>query len=126
MLRNNRLHPAPNVLVTSSREEKIYWNAPLTGPHFQQDQLHVWTYLAERCLETSDWSHIQRYQATSNSRLAWLALSLFYGGRAENTRKIVVTRATLEQLSWSNEGTFKFNDYATQLINHLDTLERAG
>ena len=37
-----------------------------------------------------------------------------------------VARAALEQLSWSNEGTFKFNDYATQLINHFDTLERGG
>lgn len=55
-----------------------------------------------------------------------MALSLFYGGRVENTRKIVVARAALEQLTWSNESTFKFNDYATQLINHFDTLERGG
>ena len=44
----------------------------------------------------------------------------------ENTRKIVVACAALEQLSWSNEGTFKFNDYATQLMNHFNTLERGG
>ena len=36
---------------------------------------------------------------------------------------MVVARAALEQLSWSNEGTFKFNDFVTQLINHFDTLE---
>ena len=53
-------------------------------------------------------------------------MCLFYGGRAENTRKIVVTCAALEQLTWFNESTFKFNDYATQLINHSDTLERGG
>ena len=29
-------------------------------------------------------------------------------------------------MSWSNKGTFKFNDYATQLISHFDTLERGG
>ena len=39
---------------------------------------------------------------------------------------MVIACAALEQLTWSNEGTFKFNDYATQLINHFDTLERGG
>ena len=32
----------------------------------------------------------------------------------------------LDTLTWSNESTFKFNDYATQLINHYETLERGG
>ena len=87
----------------------------------------VWAYLANRCLDTAGWSHIKRYQATTDDRRAWLALSLFYGGRAAKyTRKIVVACAALEQLAWSNKATFKFNDYATQLINHFNTLERSG
>ena len=55
-----------------------------------------------------------------------VSTAFFYRGRAENTRKIVVAHAALEQLTWSNESTFKFNDYATQLINHFNTLERGG
>ena len=39
---------------------------------------------------------------------------------------MIVACAALEQLSWSKKGTFKFNDYATQLINHINTLERDG
>ena len=29
-------------------------------------------------------------------------------------------------MGWSNEGTSNFTDYATQLINHFDTLECGG
>ena len=39
---------------------------------------------------------------------------------------MVVARAALEHLTWSNKATFKINDYETQLINHFDTLERGG
>ena len=45
---------------------------------------------------------------------------------AENTRKMVIACHTLETLTWSNENTFKFNDYVTQLINHYKTLDRGG
>ena len=84
----------------------------------------MWTYLAQRYIITPGWSHTKRYRTTNNGCGEWLALSLFYGGRAENTRKMVVACAALEMLSWSNKGTFKFNDNETQLINHFKTLER--
>ena len=105
---------------------KIFLNAPFTGLDFDADNSRVWAYLANRYLDTVGWSHIKQYQSQTDGRQAWLALSLFYGGRAENTRKIVVARAALEQLTCSNESTFKFNNYATQLINHFNTLERGG
>ena len=53
-------------------------------------------------------------------------MTLFYGGMTENTRKMVITRHALDTLTWSNESTFKFNDYTTQLINHYKILERGG
>ena len=102
---------------------KIFWNAPFFGPDFDADNARVWAYLENWCLDTAGWAHIKQYQATTDGPRAWLALRLFYGGRAENTRKIVVACAALEQLTWSNKSTFKFNDYATQLINHFDTLD---
>ena len=111
MLRNDLL--CPPITIASTRETNIFWNAPFLGPDFDADQLLVWTHLTQQYLETPSWAHIQRYQATSNDCQAWLALSLFYGGKAENTRKMVVALAALEQLHWSNEETFKFNDYAT-------------
>ena len=82
--------------------------------------------MAQRCINTSGWSHIKIFQSTKNGRGTQLAVSLFYGGTAEHTRKMVVARAALETLTWSNESTFKFNDYATQLINHYKTLDRGG
>ena len=39
---------------------------------------------------------------------------------------MVIACHALDTLTWSNESTFKFNDYVTQLINHFDTLERGG
>ena len=48
----------------------------------------------------------------------------FYGGMVENTRKMVIARHALDTITWSNESTFKFNDYVTQLIIHCKTLER--
>ena len=69
MLRNDLLCPILN--ITSSREAKIFWNAPFTGAEFEIDQLRVWTYIAQRCLNTPGWQHIQQYQAIGNGRQAW-------------------------------------------------------
>ena len=66
------------------------------------------------------------FQATKNGRRAWLALSRFYGGTAEHTRKMVLARSTLETLTWSNESSFKLNNFATQLVDHYETLDRGG
>ena len=82
--------------------------------------------MAQRCIKTAGWSHIKMFQSTKNGRGAWLAVSRFYGGTAKHTRKMVVARSALETLTWSNESPFKFNDYATQLINHYETLDCGG
>ena len=124
LLRDNRLRPA--LTVASLRETKIFWNAPLTRTDFKLDNKRLWTYRAPRCINTAAWSHIKRFQTASNGRGAWLAMSLFYGGKTENTRKMVIAYHALDTLTWSNESTFKFNDHVTQLINHYKTLERGG
>ena len=116
----------PTLTVTSDRDTKIFWHAPLTGTAFIHDNKRTWTYLAARCNDTPAWSHIKMFQRAKDGRRAWLALSAFYGGTAENARKIVVARAALETLTWSNESSFKFNDYATQLVGHFETLDRGG
>ena len=82
--------------------------------------------MAQRCIKTAGWSHIKMFQATKNGRRAWLAVSRFYGGTAEHTRKMVVARSALETLTWSNESSFKFNDSATQLVDPYETLDRGG
>ena len=61
-----------------------------------------------------------------DGRGAQLALSRFYGGTAEYSRKMVVTRVALETLTWSNEGFFKFNGFTTQLVDHYETLDCDG
>ena len=124
LLRDDNRRPV--LTVASDRDTKIFWHAPLTGTAFIHDNKRTWTYLAARCNDTSAWSHIKMFQRTKDGRRAWLALSAFYGGTAENARKIVVARAALETLTWSNESSFKFNDYATQLVGHFETLDRGG
>ena len=124
LLRDNRL--CPTFIVASNYETKIFQNALLTGTDFNHDNKRVWTYMAQRCINTSGWSHIKMFQSTKNGRGAWLAVSLIYGRTAEQTRKMVIARAALETLTWSNESTFKFNDYVTQLINHYETVDRGG
>ena len=101
-------------------------NACFIGPDFDLDNQYACIYLAQRCIDTPGWSHIKLYQTTNNGRGVWLALNLFYGERAENTRKMVVACVALKTLSWSNKGTFKSNNYATQLINCFKTLKRGG
>ena len=66
------------------------------------------------------------FQRAKDVHRAWRVLSSFYGGSAENARKIVVARVALEALTWSNESSFKFIDYATQLVDHYETLNRGG
>ena len=94
------------IVATLTHDDKIFWNAPFTGPDFEQYQLRVWTYLAQRCIDTPGWQIIKTYQRSSNARQAWLDLSLFYGGAVESTRKMTVACAVLKELKWSNEQTF--------------------
>ena len=94
---SRRTYFTPGIIATSPRETKIFWNAPFLGPNFDIDNHRVCTYLAHQCLET---------QSTNNSQGALLVLSLFYRGSTENTKKVVVARAALDQLRWSNEGIF--------------------
>ena len=82
--------------------------------------------MAQRCINTSGWSHIKMFQSTKNGCGAWLVVSRFYGGTTKHTRKMVVARSALERLTWSNESTFKFNDCAAQLINHYKILDCGG
>ena len=41
-------------------------------------------------------------------------------------RKMVFACAALDTLTWSNESSFKFIDYATQLVDHYETLDCGG
>ena len=116
----------PVLTVASDRNTKIFWHAPLTGTDFTHDNRRVWTYTVQRCIKSPGWSHIKMFQATKNGRGAWLALSRFYGGTAEHARKILVARAALETLTWSNKSSLKFNDFATQLVDHYETLDCGG
>ena len=124
LLTDDRLCPA--LIIASLRKTKIYWNAPLTGTDFDHDNKRTWTYMTQRCINTAVWSHIKRSQTASNGRGAWLAVGLFYEGTVENMRKMVTACHALDTLTWLNESTFKFNDYATQLINHYKTLKCGG
>ena len=98
----------------------------MTGTAFTHDNKRVWTYLVARCNNTPAWSHIKMFQRSKDGRSAWLALSMFYGGTAEMARKMVFARAALETLTWSSESSFKFIDYATQLVDHYETLDCEG
>ena len=60
----------PINVFTSTCDDKISWNAPFTGPDFEQNQLRVWTYLAQRCIDTPGWQIIKTYQRSSNARQA--------------------------------------------------------
>ena len=119
LLRDNTRRPV--ITVASDRDTKIFWHTLLTGADFNHDNKRVWTSLAQRCIKTSGWSHIKMFQATKNGRGAWLALSRFCGGTAEHERKMVVARSALETLIWLNENSFKFNNFATQLVDHYET-----
>ena len=69
----------PVIAPGSSRNNKIYWNAPLFGTTFNADNLCVWTYLLHRCSDTPGWIWIQQYRATNNGREVWFALSHNHG-----------------------------------------------
>ena len=96
----------PILTIFFDCDTKLFWHAPLTGTAFTHDNKRVWTYLVTRCNNTPAWSHIKMFQRPKDERSAWLAFSTFYGGTAENARKMVFARAALETLTWSNESSF--------------------
>ena len=82
--------------------------------------------MSQHRINTCGWLYIKMVQSIKNGCGTWLAVSLFLGGTAEHTRKIVIARSVLETLTWLTESTFKLNNCVTQLINHYETLNRGG
>ena len=54
------LHPVLDP-ETLSRDDRIFWNAQFTGSTFCQDQARIWSYLAQRCINTAAWKIIKGY-----------------------------------------------------------------
>ena len=124
IIRDDSLRPAigPN----STRAEKIFWNARFVGPSYRKDQDRVWGYLAQRLVSTQGWNVVKTYQKSKNARQAWLDLVLFYAGPAERRKDMIVAHASLKNLTYKSEAIFPFASYASQMMGHLETLERGG
>lgn len=120
-----RIEPRPATMLPSVFNNIIY-NAPLVGAAYEADNIKVHTVLVELTTGTpaADW--IKQYSRAQDGRGAWLALVRHYDGASEGTRRVSAAKNDLELCRYSNEFTFPFEQYITNLKRCYTTLEKYG
>ena len=116
-----RKMPNPMDPADMERDDRIMYNAQLTGAMFKRDSKHVFQILKELTngTQAEDWM-----KGKSCGRTAMIALQDHYDGTAEGERRMVVAKADLGKLFYRNEATFSFEKYVTKLLAIFNILEK--
>ena len=105
LLHNDNLHLDTTVILT--KEEKIYWNAPLDGPDFKYDCKCVWAVILPLVVDTKAWSCFKLHnklktssQLGPNSESFTMVelLILSKGQEQERNWNIFITRMNIPSL----------------------------
>ena len=110
---------SPTVTETERRKYQLL----LTGREFTKDNKAVWQALKARTVDTPAWTYIKEFQSAEDGRSAMAALRLNYEGGPEAERRIALANSQLKLLHWKNESVYSFENFKTQLKEHLDTLD---
>ena len=116
-----RKMPNPMNPADMERDDRIIYNAQLTGAMFKRDSKHVFQILKELTngTQAEEWM-----KGNTCGRAAMIALQNHYDGAAEGERRMAVAKADLGKLFYRNEATFSFEKYVTKLLAIFNILEK--
>ena len=124
VLRDDSERPDDTELATLSSQHQRFWNTPLTGDIFGDDERRVWGYLSGRTNTTDGWDIIKKYSKSEQARSAYTELKSFYDGTSEVNKRVTRARAELENIRYTSEQSFPFIKYVAKLRGLFDTLEK--
>jgi hypothetical protein len=124
VLRDDDERPDDTALALLSSHHQRFWNTPLIGDIFDEDQRRVWGYLSGRINTTDGWDIIKKYSKTEQARTAYKELKSFYDGTSEVNKRVSRARAELENVRYTSEQVFPFIKYVAKLRGLFDTLEK--
>ena len=105
-----REEPPPEAVEDMSECDKTLYAYPLTGRHFQYDNMQVYRLLSDLVCGTSGFTWISDYDRTQNGRAAWKALVEHYEGGVQKEKRTTTALALLRTLHYKNESAFPFED----------------
>ena len=121
-IRNPTKAPTNLTAPTLSREQRLIWNAPLTGIAFQTDAKRVMTIAVALMLGTDGYTWIERFIRNHDIQGAWASLRGFYDGPGMITKRVNEARRTVEDSSYHEEATYSFDTHCTKLKGAFETL----
>jgi hypothetical protein len=124
VLRDDSEKPIATALALLSSHHQRFWNTPLTGDIFDEDERRVWGYLSGRTNTTDGWDIIKKYSIGEQARTAYKELKSFYDGTSEVNKRVSRARAELENIRYTSEQNFPFIKYVAKLRGLFDTLEK--
>jgi hypothetical protein len=124
VLRDDGEKPDDTTLALQSSHHQQFWNSPLTGDIFDEDERRVWGYLSGRINTTDGWDIIKKYSKGEQARTAYKELKSFYDGTSEVNKRVSRARAELENVCYTSEQAFPFIKYVAKLRGLFDTLKK--
>ena len=116
-----RENPPPGPLANMTPCDQVHYNYPLTGRHFQEDNMMVYCLLSDLISGTTGFIWVQPFNRAQNGRAAWLALLDHYEGGGQKEKCMAAALATIKSLDYWNESVFSFEDFSRRLIMPIVT-----
>jgi hypothetical protein len=110
-----------SITITPSQR---FWNSPLTGDIFDEDERCVCGNLSGQINTTDGWDIIKKYSKGEQARTAHKELKSFYDSTSEVNKRMSRARAELENVCYTSKQVFPFIKYVAKLRGLFDTLEK--
>ena len=101
--------------VPATANERLIHNKALTGPHFDRDNVTVYSIYKQWTLQTSGYTWIKQFDQSQNGRAAALAMFAHYDGPGEVKKRKATALDKLKKIHWNNSANFSFEKYTSTL-----------
>jgi hypothetical protein len=118
-----RQEPPPIPVEEMSERDRVLYSFPLTGRHFNLDNMTAYRLLSDLVHGTSGYTWISSFDRPQNGRAAWLALVEHYEGGGQKEKRMSAAMSTIKALHYKNESVFSFEDFSRKLVQAYRDLE---
>ena len=115
--------PAPAALALLSERERVLYQYPHTGRHYDEDNKAVYRLLSDLLNGTTGYEWIQAFERSQNGRAAWLSLIEHYEGGEQRERRVAAAKASIKALHYKNESIFSFEDFSRKMLQAFRELQ---
>jgi hypothetical protein len=101
--------------MPTSREDRLKYNAPMTGHFFSQDNQKVYHITKQWTLNSAAFAWVRPFDNVEDGRGPVAAMQEHYDGPGETAKKLAKSEAELKNIHYRNEQSMTFENYVNKL-----------